>query len=334
MRRIGWLALVLTACAPALLAVVPENLPDPRDWDPKPAPLEWWYASGWAELYAFHFAFFKAYAPPSYRILGLPGSLFGAFHAAHLALTDLRTGERRFLEVADQDLFALRGRAEPGPRLEVSGWRFYREGESFRLLAGPLDLTFLPQKPSVVHPPGYSGTAETGRLYYQSYTRAEARGRVLGEGVQGEAWLDHQWGEQFSGVSATWDWFGLHLSDGSELMAYQVKDREGRVVQVLGSRVDPLGRVEALEVAFVPLEAWTSPSGRTYTLSWRLQGPELDLALRPLFQEGEILSRTTRVAYWEGPMAGEGTFRGYPVRARGMGEFVAGTWQPWVRMLY
>jgi len=191
-----------------------------------------------------------------------------------------------------------------------------------------VDLLFLPEKPPVVHPPGYSGTEATGRMYYQSYTRARAQGRVLWEGVEGEAWLDHQWGEQLSGVSATWDWFGLHLSDGSELMAYQVKDREGRVVQVLGSRVDPLGRAEAVELAFVPLEAWQSPSGRTYTLSWRLKGPELDLVLRPLFQEGEILSRTTRVAYWEGPVVGKGSFRGYSVQARGMGEFVAGAFRP------
>ncbi|MDW8356469.1 lipocalin family protein [Thermus sp.] len=328
MRRVWFLPLLLAACVPALQGVDPQRLPDPRDWDPKPAPLEWWYASGWAQPYAFHFAFFKAYAPPSYRILGLPGSLFGAFHAAHLALTDLRTGERRFLEVADQDLFAPRGRAEAGPSLELMGWRFFREGEAFRLLAGPVDLVFRPLKPPVVHPPGYSGTAETGRMYYQSYTRTEVQGRVLGQAVQGEAWLDHQWGEQLSGLTATWDWFGLHLSDGSELMAYQVRDREGRVVQVLGSRVDPLGRVEALDLAFQALEAWQSPSGRTYTLSWRLQGSSLDLALRPLFREGEILSRTTRVAYWEGPVVGEGTLLGYPVRAQGMGEFVAGTFRP------
>ncbi|WP_038057695.1 lipocalin family protein [Thermus amyloliquefaciens] len=328
MRRLLFLPLLLGACAPALLGVDPKRLPDPRDWDPRPAQVEWWYASGWAEPYAFHYAFFKAYPPPGYRILGLPGSLFGAFHAIHLALTDLRTGERVFLEVSDQDLWAPRGQAAPGPFLEVSGWRFWREGEAFRLVAGPLDLTFLPLKPPVVHPPGYSGTQETGRLYYQSYTRAEVRGRIREEEAQGEAWLDHQWGEQFAGVSATWDWFGLHLSDGSELMAYQVKGRSGEVVQVLGSRVDPLGRAEALELAFVPLEAWTSPSGRTYTLSWRLLGPGLDLVLRPLFREGEILSRTTRVAYWEGPVVGEGAFRGYPVRARGMGEFVAGPWRP------
>ncbi|GAA6755957.1 attH protein [Thermus sp. 2.9] len=328
MKRLLPLALLLSACAPLLLGVDPGRLPDPGDWDPKPAPLEWWYASGFAGPYAFHFAFFKAYPPPAYRILGLPGSLFGPFHAAHLALTDLRTGERRFLEVADQDLLAPRGRAEPGPRLWVGDWRFGREGEGFALQAGPLALFLLPEKPPVVHPPGYSGTEATGRMYYQSYTRARAWGRVLGEEVIGEAWLDHQWGEQFAGLEATWDWFGLHLSDGSELMAYQVKDAQGRVVQVLGSRVDPLGRVDALDLAFVPLEAWKSPSGRVYTLSWRLEGADLDLTLRPLFRDGEILSRTTRVAYWEGPVAGEGRLKGYPVRARGMGEFVAGTFRP------
>lgn len=328
MWRLLWLAGLLAACAPALLRVEPSRLPDPGDWDPRPAQVEWWYAWAWAHPYALHFAFFKAYAPPSYRILGLPGSLFGAFHAAHLVLTDLRTGARRFLEVSDQDLLAPRGRAEPGPRLEVGGWRLYREGPGFRLEAPGVGLVLLPRKPPVVHPPGYSGTEETGRLYYQSYTRARAVGLLQGEEASGEAWLDHQWGEQVSGVQATWDWFGLHLSDGSELMAYRVKDREGRVVQVLGSLVDPVGRVEALALAFVPLEAWKSPSGRTYTLGWRLEGPGLRLTLRPLFREGEILSRTTRVAYWEGPVAGEGVLEGGPVRAKGMGEFVAGPLLP------
>ncbi|GAA6751870.1 lipocalin family protein [Thermus scotoductus] len=328
MQRLWPFLLLLGACSPALVGVDPQRLPDPGDWDPKPAQMEWWYASGWVEPYAFHFAFFKAYAPPSFRILGLPGSLFGAFHAGHLALTDLRTGERIFLEVSDQDLLAPRGRAEAGPDLEVSGWRFYREDGAFRLLAGPVDLRFLPLKPPVVHPPGYSGTEETGRLYYQSYTRVEAWGQIRGEEARGEAWMDHQWGEQLSGVGTTWDWISLHLSDGSELMAYQVKNRQGQVVQVLGSRVDPLGKVEEAELRFLPLERWQSPSGRTYTLAWRLQGPGVDLEVRPLFPEGEILSRTTRVAYWEGPVVGEGILKGYPVRARGMGEFVAGAWRP------
>ncbi|KGQ22358.2 lipocalin family protein [Thermus filiformis] len=328
MRPLYLLPLLLAACAPALLPFDPQRLPDPGDWDPRPAPLEWWYASGYAGRYAFHFAFFKAYPPRDYQVMGLPAALFfpGPFHAVHLALTDLKTGKRRFLEASD---FPGGGaRVGPGPDLELKGFRFFRQGRAFRLLAGPLDLDLYPLKPPVVHPPGYSGTEATGRMYYQSYTRVLAQGRVEGEEAYGEAWLDHQWGDQLSGLSATWDWFGLHLSDGSELMAYRVRDREGRVVQVLGSRVDPGGRAEALEVEFLPLEDWKSPSGRVYTLAWRLRAPELDLHLRPLFREGEILSRTTRVAYWEGPVVGEGWLNGRPVQARGMGEFVAGPWQP------
>ncbi len=325
-RMVFLLPLLLAACAPRLVGVDPKVLPSPADWDPKPAPLEWWYASGWVEPYAFHFAFFKAYPPPGFRLGPLPLDLLGPFHAAHLALTHLRTGERIFLEVSDFP--GPSGRAEPGPRLALGGWTWEPTAGGFRLRAGPLDLFLLPRKPPVVHPPGYSGTEATGRMYYQSYTRATALGQIRGERALGEAWLDHQWGEQLAGLGATWDWFGLHLSSGHDLMAYQVKDREGRVVQVLGSLVDPGGQAHPLEVAFRPLEAWTSPSGRRYTLAWRLEGEGLALTLRPLFREGEILSRTTRVAYWEGPVVGEGTLGGEGVTARGLGEFVAGTWQP------
>lgn len=329
MRPWLWtLALLLAACAPALLRVDPDRLPYPEDWDPKPAPLEWWYASGWVGPYAFHFAFFKAYTPEGYRVGPLPlrWLLPGPFHAAHLALTDLRTGARRFLEEADFP--GGGGSARPGPDLALGPFRFRRAGPAFLLEAPLLTLDLYPLKPPVVHPPGYSGTGETGRMYYQSYTRLLAQGRVLGEAVYGEAWADHQWGEQASGLTATWDWLALQLSDGTELMAYRVKDREGRVVQTLGSLVDGEGRAWALDLGMDPLGAYTAPSGRTYPLAWRVRGEGLDLWVEPLFREGEILSRTTRVAYWEGPVRAQGVRGGLRVEARGMGEFVAGAWSP------
>ena len=325
MRPLLLLALFLSACAPSLLPFDPGRLPDPADWDPKPAPLEWWYASGHLGQYAFHFAFFKAYPPRDYQGMGLLGWLFpGPFHAVHLALTDLRTGERTFLEASSFP----KGEAQvgPGPTLALAGFRFFRQGASFRLEGGPLALELHPLKPPVLHPPGYSGTEETGRMYYQSYTRLLAQGQVLGKEVEGLAWLDHQWGDQPSGLQATWDWFGLHLSTGQELMVYRVKDAQGQVVQVLGSLVDRVAR--PFPVRLEPLGDWTSPSGRRYTLFWLLEGPGLRLTLRPRFLEGEILSRTTRVAYWEGPVLGEGSLEGQPVLAQGMGEFVAGSWRP------
>ncbi len=328
--RLGFLALplLLAACAPALLGVDLARLPDPQDWDPKPAPLEWWYASGWVGSYAFHFAFFKAYTPEGYRVGPLPLRWLapGPFHAVHLALTDLRTGERRFLEEADFP--GGGGYARPGPDLGLGGFRFRRAGPGFLLETPLLALDLYPLKPPVVHPPGYSGTAETGRMYYQSYTRLLAQGQVLGERAYGEAWADHQWGEQASGIAATWDWLALHLSDGTELMVYRVKDRGGRVVQTLGSRVDREGRARAVDLGMEPLEAYTAPSGRVYTLSWRLLGEGLDLGVEPLYREGEILSRSTRVAYWEGPIRAWGFLEGGRVEGRGMGEFVSGPWTP------
>lgn len=141
----------------------------------------------------------QAYAPPSYRILGLPGSLFGAFHAAHLALTDLRTGERRFLESPTRTS-SPRG----GGRRRDLGWSL-RVGASSGRGRGSASRppgwtsSFCPLSPPVVHPPGYSGTEETGRMYYQSYTRAGTFGQVLGEGVQGESWLDTSGGSSFPG---------------------------------------------------------------------------------------------------------------------------------------
>jgi len=52
---------------------------------------------------------------------------------------------------------------------------------------------------------------------------------------------------------------------------------------------------------FVSLGRWKGSSGPTYTLAWRL----------------------------EGPVVGEEMLKGYPVRARGIGEFMAGPWRPW-----
>lgn len=326
----------LSACAPSLLPFDPSRLPDPADWDPRPAPLEWWYASGHLGRYAFHFAFFKAYPPRDYQVMGLPTWLFfpGPFHAVHLSLTDLRTGERTFLEASDFP--KSEAQVGPGPTLALAGFRFFRQGASFRLEGGPLALELHPLKPPVLHPPGYSGTEETGRMYYQSYTRLMAQGQVLGEEVEGLAWLDHQWGDQPSGFQTTWDWFGLHLfpsgsshlapGEDLDLMVYQVKDKEGRVVQTLGSLVDQAAK--PFPIRLEPRGDWTFPSGRRYTLFWLLEGPGLRLEVRPLLLEGEILSRTTQVAYWEGPVLGEGSLEGRSIRAQGMGEFVAGPWRP------
>ncbi len=330
-RLLLLLALTLSACAPRLEGVNPARPPDPRDWGPHPAPVEWWYVSAYlpdAGL-AFHWAFFKAYAPAGMKLFGLPARALYPYpiHAVHLAVTDLKTGRRWVEERSDYPTGEATVRGSPLV-LALNGHRLFRRGQGFRLEAPGLRLTLVPLKPAVVHPPGYSGSAAVGRMYYLSYTRLALVGEVRGQRVRGFAWMDHQWGDQLAGVRARWDWFGLRLSDWSELMLYRIRDPGGRVVALHASVVEPSGRVRRLSgVRMTPRLFWTSPeSGYRYAIAWRVEAPGLSLVLRPVRRDQELRTRTTHVAYWEGPVEGRGVREGHAVRALGLGEFVGGRW--------
>ncbi len=337
------LLIALTGCLPTLQAVDPDRLPAADNWGPNNSPLEWWYVSGYLpeEGLAFHWALFKAYAPQNWQIGIINPAIFfpGPYHASHIAVTDLRTNQKHFEERFDFRPDRPRGDslvAYPPLRIEQGDWRLLQVGSTYQLSAGSIQVRLTPLKPAVVHPPGYSGTAETGRMYYVSFTRMALEGVIAGRPVRGEAWMDHQWGDQIgnqggsaTGLGALWDWFGLHLSNGVDLMLYRVKNARGEVVQLAATAIDAHGQVRELKnLAMTPRETWTSPSGRSYNLSWQIEAEGLQLRLEPLRKDQELLTASTRVAYWEGPVAGSGTWQGQPIQARGMGEFVAGIYEP------
>ncbi|WP_457629932.1 lipocalin-like domain-containing protein [Oceanithermus sp.] len=323
------LLLLLAACAPRLSGVDPNRPPSPDTWDPQPAPVEWWYVSAYLpeDELAFHWAFFKYYVPERYRVLGLPArSVFPyPFASAHLAVTDLAADRFAFEE--KHDFPGVSAVIEGHPlRLELEGWTFAETPGGFELNAGPLRLTLKPEKPAVVHPPGWSGDERVGRMYYVSYTRVALSGTIYGRPVQGVAWIDHQWGDQMSGATALWDWYGLHLSNGDDLMLYRIRDAAGNLVKLQGSKITKDGRVyPLLDLRMSPFLEWTSPrTGFTYNVAWRISGRGWSLDVRPKRLEQEIFSPDVPVAYWEGPVEGGGIWWGKPVTAWGMGEFVGG----------
>jgi predicted secreted hydrolase len=70
-------------------------------------------------------------------------------------------------------------------------------------------------------------------LYY-SLTRLGASGEITAGGrryaVTGTAWLDREWSTSaLSADEVGWDWFALQLDDGSELMLYQLRRRDGTI---------------------------------------------------------------------------------------------------------
>lgn len=307
---------LFTSCLPAPQVFDPARIPDAADLGSRNSATEWYYVSGFLPEsgLAFHWAQFKV----NYR--GIP------YHAGHVAIADLRAGKLYTFENESQ-----RARfGFPPLVVEQGGWRLNQEAAAYRLQAGPLNLTLTPRKGPVVHPPGYSGTPEVGRLYYQSITRMDVGGTVALPGgetreARGLVWLDHQWGDQQPGAQARWDWFGLHLSDGSDLMLYRVRDGAGKVVQVAASRVDAAGVArEVPNVTMTPGRVYRSPSGREYVLGWEVRADNLSLTLEAARDEQELLFKNTSVAYWEGPVRGTGTQDGQAITAEGMGEFIGG----------
>ena len=62
----------------------------------------------------------------------------------------------------------------------------------------------------------------------------------LGDGarspaVHGEAWFDHEWGTSQLGAGVVgWDWFGLRLADGRDLMLYRLRRADGGAAHGVG----------------------------------------------------------------------------------------------------
>lgn len=98
---------------------------------------------------------------------------------SHIAITNLTTGKVTFIEKNDSPNPFTGKASYPPLKLRDGDWTFEQVGNDFRLNAGPLALNFVPQKPPVIHPPGYSGVPElTGAMYYQSITRLGMTGTI------------------------------------------------------------------------------------------------------------------------------------------------------------
>jgi predicted secreted hydrolase len=155
-------------------------------------------------------------------------------------------------------------------------------------------------------------------------------GRLLRDGVplevQGLAWLDREWGSGALGASETgWDWFALQLDDGSTLMFYALRDRDGaRDPHSAGTWVASSGAVRALSSPEVQIEVtdhWTDAAGVRYPAAWRVRVPALalDLAVHPVLADQEL---EVRPRYYEGAVDASGGGSGHERRGRGYVELV------------
>ncbi|MEO1043817.1 MAG: lipocalin-like domain-containing protein [Pseudomonadota bacterium] len=294
---------------------------------------EWWYFTGWLETESgqplgFQVTFFRT--RPDIPDDNPSGFAPNQIVFAHAAISDPQTGTL----VHDQRLgragFGIVDAAAGDADVALLGWTLVRDGKGVFVSevaakGFTLDLQMRPtQKVMLNGEAGYSrkGPRPSQASYYYSIPQLAVSGLVMRNGdkqsVTGTAWLDREWSSDVLPENAVgWDWTGLNFDDGSALMAFQVRGRNGEAVYAGGSYRDAAGKQTILApdaVRFEPRRIWTSPkTGAAYPVEAAfivtLDGEEKRFVLQPLFDAQE-LSGSFTPTYWEGAVTTEGG-RGY-----------------------
>jgi len=214
--------------------------------------------------------------------------------------------------------------------------RMMGDGSAAYTKALGLELDLTAAKPPVLQgEKGLSrkGSGEGEYSHYVSISRLSAAGALVENGrrtpLSGSAWFDHEWGPgALPEGAAGWDWFALQLDDGSELMLYRIRTKDGRATPFSsGVFVPPTGPTVPLrfdEVRFRSTREWRSPrSGGVYPAGWEITIPRLalELTVEPLVADQELVTgRSTGVTYWEGACRAAGRRGGRIVAGKGYAE--------------
>lgn len=288
---------------------------------------EWWYFTGNLRAkdgrqFGFQVTFFRHGINKT-----RPDSDFGVrdLSFAHAAVSDISGKQFRFDQKVSRGSFGGAGFGGTEKVAWIGDWtlRLNADG-AWEFRATPagqvIHLKAFPLKEPAIH--GESGVSQkaAGRgqaSHYYSQTRLRTTGEILLDGksisVEGESWFDHEWAtNQLAEDQIGWNWFGLHLDDGSELMLYQMRRRDGSVDPVSsGTFIPKTGAPMHLPIADFELKpgkrTWTSPSTKAvYPLDWRIAIPKLGITLASRAQLPDQEMSFPTIVYWEGAVRLEG----------------------------
>lgn len=341
---LAWLALAIAgtgaafAAPPVLATVVPgKALTFPRDHGAHPGfRTEWWYATGWLQTpqgkpLGFQITFFRSAtdhdrANPS-RFA--PQQLI----IAHSALSDPAHGKLLHDQKSAREGFGLAYAKQDDTDVKLDSWRLRRaaDGRYHADIAArdfSLSLELAPsQQPMLQGERGFSrkGPRPQQASYYYSQPQLQVSGSVTQGGqaqpVSGTAWLDHEWSTSVLDENAAgWDWLGANLDDGSALMAFQIRGKDGKKLWAHATLRDAGGRITQFSpdhVSFTAARHWRSPrTDARYPVAQTLAtGPHV-WEISPLQNDQELDSRqSTGAVYWEGAVTlrrdGKPAGRGY-----------------------
>jgi predicted secreted hydrolase len=300
--------------------------------------LEWWYYTGHLRAdggreFGYELTFFRAGVDN--RVESASAWTINDLYMAHFAITDIAGGQFLYEEKLNRAGPGIAGAAKEDLDVWNENWSARGSGEKVMLRAKgksmAVDLVLDPLGPPVIH--GTDGVSQKAAgeghsSHYYSIPRLKTEGTlVIGDlkfSVTGESWMDHEFGTNQLGQSQIgWDWFGLQLDNGINLMLYRMRNSDGSIdAYSSGTIMDGDARhLDRAAFSATPLRTWTSgKTGTAYPVEWTISIPSQSSELRvtPLLEDQELVTtRSTGIAYWEGAVRVSGTWRGKPVEGRG-----------------
>ncbi|HZW60027.1 MAG TPA: lipocalin-like domain-containing protein [Woeseiaceae bacterium] len=327
-------------------ALAPRPFAFPADHGPHPGfRNEWWYLTGNLDdaagrRYGYELTLFRFRLQPSAPARTSRWAT-NQVYVGHFAVSDVAAGEFHVSERMARGALGLAGAAAEPLRVWLYDWTIQRrprqDGSAAVWQLGAsgdgasLALTLTATRSPVPH--GDQGlsrksAAPGNASYYYSVPRLATSGQLVIDGrpheVDGLSWLDREWSSSaLAAGQAGWDWFSLQLSDGSDLMFYRLRRRDGSTDPHSAGTFMPADAAarhvghDALELDV--LAHWESPAGASYPAAWRLRiaREDLELHIRPVLANQEL---DTWIRYWEGAVDVSGTRGGHAVDGRGYVE--------------
>jgi predicted secreted hydrolase len=313
---------------------------------------EWWYYSGHLynqekKSYGYQLTFFRTALGRETKGEKSKWAIQNLYFA-HLALTDESKKRFKYREKISRGSLGEAGASsyerDGKPfRVWVEDWFLEGKGTGMRdhfLKGGDedfgIELLLTPEKKPVIH--GHNGISqkaegEGNASHYYSITRLKTEGKIFLKKkeipVQGRTWMDHEFGStQLREYQVGWDWFGIQLENGVDLMIYQIRHQDGRIDPYSSGTIilqDGIHYALLLkEFQVQSLDRWRSQkTGATYPSEWRIDVPShrIELMLTPTVKDQELITQeSTRVTYWEGSVKVEGKYQGNPIKGVGYVE--------------
>ena len=144
--------------------------------------------------------------------------------------------------------------------------------------------------------------------------------------VSGSSWFDREWSTStLSDEQQGWDWFALHLDDGSELMIYQMRTKNGEKDRYSsGILIDSQGNTETLSAQQFQINTsqfWQSPvSGIRYPVIREILIPQNNIRLMvsaSVKQQEWSKEDGFSFNYWEGAVEVNGKKNNHAVTGSG-----------------